>query len=215
VIWAAALLADAVVRVVMSFTLPVDVVPGLGGALWPVTFLVIQVVTNIYYNRAGLYRILGARWVKRGLRLREEPACRCPSARPACVVLAKMAFDCEEGACMKYLLIHYIDEAILGWVEGGHDIDDPENQRALEAWDAEMVARGILVSGAPLRPVSETKTLQVRGGELLITDGPYIETKEQIAGYCVLECESLDLAIEVSARHPTSRIGTFELRPFA
>jgi hypothetical protein len=66
VIWAVALLADAVVRVVMSFTLPVDVVPGLGGALWPVTFLVIQVVTNIYYNRAGLYRILGARWAKRG-----------------------------------------------------------------------------------------------------------------------------------------------------
>jgi hypothetical protein len=66
VIWAVALLADAVVRVVMSFTLPVDVVPGLGGALWPVTFLVIQVVTNIYYNRAGLYRILGARWARRG-----------------------------------------------------------------------------------------------------------------------------------------------------
>jgi hypothetical protein len=64
-IWAAGLLADAIVRVVMSFTLPVDVVPGLGGALWPVTFLLIQVVTNIYYNRAGLYRILGARWAVR------------------------------------------------------------------------------------------------------------------------------------------------------
>jgi hypothetical protein len=65
VIWAAALLTDAVVGVVMSVTLPVDVVPGLGGALWPVAFLIIQVVTNIYYNRAGLYRILGARWAMR------------------------------------------------------------------------------------------------------------------------------------------------------
>jgi len=64
-IWAAGLLADAVIRVAMSFTLPVDVVPGLGGALWPVTFLLIQVVTNTYYNRAGLYRILGARWAVR------------------------------------------------------------------------------------------------------------------------------------------------------
>ena len=64
-IWAAALLADAVIRVVMSFTLPVDVVPGIGGALWPVTLVVIQVVTNIYYNLAGLYRILGARWAMR------------------------------------------------------------------------------------------------------------------------------------------------------
>ncbi len=65
VIWGAALLADAVVRVVMAYALPVDVVPALGGALWPVTFLLIQVVTNIYYHRAGLYRILGARWLAR------------------------------------------------------------------------------------------------------------------------------------------------------
>ncbi|MGH3300942.1 MAG: VC0807 family protein [Streptosporangiaceae bacterium] len=65
VIWAAALLADAVARVVMAYALPVTVVPGLSGALWPVTFLVIQIVTNIYYTRAGLYRILGARWLDR------------------------------------------------------------------------------------------------------------------------------------------------------
>ncbi len=41
------------------------VVPGLGGVLWPATFVVIQVVTNVYYHRAGLYRILGARWLAR------------------------------------------------------------------------------------------------------------------------------------------------------
>jgi len=62
VIWGLALLADAVIRVVMSYALPVDVVPGLGGALYPVTFLVIQVVTNVYYQVAGLNRLLGARW---------------------------------------------------------------------------------------------------------------------------------------------------------
>jgi hypothetical protein len=65
VIWGTAMLADAVIRVVMSYSLPIDVVPGLGGALWPVTFVVIQVVTNVYYHRAGLYRILGARWLVR------------------------------------------------------------------------------------------------------------------------------------------------------
>ncbi|MGN6794677.1 MAG: YciI family protein [Streptosporangiaceae bacterium] len=116
---------------------------------------------------------------------------------------------------MKYLLIHYIDEAILSWDENGHEVEDPEDARALADWDAEMIARGILVSGAPLRPVRDTKTLRVRGGELLISDGPYVETKEQIAGYSVLECESLEQAIEVSSRHPTSKIGTFELRAFA
>jgi len=66
VIWAAGLLADAAARVVMSYTLPVAVVPGLGGALWPVTFVVLQVITNIYYQAAGLNRLLGARWLTRG-----------------------------------------------------------------------------------------------------------------------------------------------------
>lgn len=65
VIWGTAMLADAAVRVLISYTLPVDVVPGLGGALWPVTFLVLQLVTNVYYHWAGLYRLLGARWTVR------------------------------------------------------------------------------------------------------------------------------------------------------
>lgn len=64
-VWAGALLADAVIRVLMAYRLPVDEVPGLGGLLWPITFLVIQVVTNLYYLRAGLYRLLGARWLQR------------------------------------------------------------------------------------------------------------------------------------------------------
>lgn len=63
IIWGAGLLADAVLRVLMSYTLPISVVPGLAGALWPVTFVLIQVVTNVYYHRAGLYRMLGAPWV--------------------------------------------------------------------------------------------------------------------------------------------------------
>ncbi len=58
VIWGAALLADAVIRVVMAYTLPVDVVPGLGGALWPVTFIMLQVITNVYFWSAGLWPIL-------------------------------------------------------------------------------------------------------------------------------------------------------------
>lgn len=65
VIWGAALLADAAIRVAMSYSLPVHVVPGLSGILWPVTFVVIQIVTNVYYHHAGLYRILGARWLAR------------------------------------------------------------------------------------------------------------------------------------------------------
>jgi uncharacterized damage-inducible protein DinB len=115
---------------------------------------------------------------------------------------------------VRYLLIHYIDESILSWHGDGHELPDPEEDRALEAWDAEMIARGILTGGGALRPVAQTTTLRVRGGELMVTDGPFAETKEQIAGYSVLECSSLDEAIEVCSRHPTAKIGTFELRPF-
>ncbi len=63
-IWGMALLVDAVIRVVMSYSLPVHTVPALGGILWPVTFLVIQIVTNVYYHRSGLYQLLGARWLR-------------------------------------------------------------------------------------------------------------------------------------------------------
>ena len=114
---------------------------------------------------------------------------------------------------MRYLMIHDIDESILTWNDHGHEAEDPEVARALDVWDAEMIARGILVGGAVLRPVRDTTTVRIRGGELLVSDGPYAETKEQIAGFDLLQCADLDAALEVAARHPTARIGTFELRP--
>jgi hypothetical protein len=58
VIWGAAMLIDAAVRIIMSYTLPVDLVPALGGALWPVTFLVLQVSTNVYFHRAGFWQMV-------------------------------------------------------------------------------------------------------------------------------------------------------------
>ncbi|MGH2874526.1 MAG: VC0807 family protein [Solirubrobacteraceae bacterium] len=65
VIWGAAMLLDAVTRVAIAYTLPIHTVPAIGGALWPVTLIVIQIVTNVYYHRAGLYQILGASWLDR------------------------------------------------------------------------------------------------------------------------------------------------------
>ena len=61
VIWGVALLADAVIRLLMAWTLPVGVVPGLGGALWPVTFVILQVITNVYFARSGFWLILRGR----------------------------------------------------------------------------------------------------------------------------------------------------------
>jgi hypothetical protein len=115
---------------------------------------------------------------------------------------------------MKYMLIHYIDEVILNAEVDGQEHPVSAAQRELEAWDEEMEGRGILVGGGRLKAPRSSTTLRVRGGELLITDGPFAETKEQIAGYSVLECTDLDEAIEVASRHPTARFGTFELRPY-
>lgn len=58
VIWGTGILIDAALRVIMAATLPVSVAPGLGGALWPVTFAILQVITNVYFYRSGLWRML-------------------------------------------------------------------------------------------------------------------------------------------------------------
>jgi hypothetical protein len=115
---------------------------------------------------------------------------------------------------MKYMLIHYIDEALLDAWEDGTAEPDPADEREMEVWDEEMERRGVFVGGGRLAVPRSTTTLRVRDGELLITDGPFAETKEQIAGYCVLECTDLDEAVAVASRHPSARFGTFELRPY-
>jgi hypothetical protein len=58
VVWGSAILADAAIRIGMAYALPVNVVPALGGALWPVTFVILQVITNVYFIRSGFWRIL-------------------------------------------------------------------------------------------------------------------------------------------------------------
>jgi len=113
---------------------------------------------------------------------------------------------------MKFLLIHYFDETELDFSAEPDDTDPPALE--LQAWVSEMESAGIKLYGGRLRPVSETVTVRIRAGERLLTDGPFAETKEQIAGFDVLECDNLAEAIEAAYRHPTARAGTFELRPF-
>jgi hypothetical protein len=81
------------------------------------------------------------------------------------------------------------------------------------AWVQEMDARGVRKFGSRLRPVSDATTVHVRGGEVLLSDGPFAETKEQIGGFDLLECEDLDEAIEVASKHPGAKFGTIEVRP--
>jgi hypothetical protein len=97
---------------------------------------------------------------------------------------------------------------------------DPDSRAAEEgmdretaAWVGEMTARGVRRSGSRLRPTSDATTVRVRGGEALVSDGPFAETKEQILGYDLIECDDLDQAIEVAVKHPVARFGTIEVRP--
>ena len=77
-----------------------------------------------------------------------------------------------------------------------------------------MDGRGVRLQGNQLAPVSDATTVRVREGEILIADGPFAETKEQIGGYDLLECADLDEALEVAAKHPVARFGLLEVRPF-
>jgi hypothetical protein len=76
-----------------------------------------------------------------------------------------------------------------------------------------MAARGVLLGGERLRPTSDATTVRMRNGEVLTTDGPFAETKEQLAGYYMVDCNDLDEAIEVASKIPAARNGSIEVRP--
>src|SRR5215467_13192339 len=110
---------------------------------------------------------------------------------------------------MKYLLLVCADEAIELPAE-----ESAALQRDALAWMKEMDDRGVRVRGHRLRDVSDATTVRMRNGELLVADGPFAETKEQIAGFDILECADLDEALEVAGKHPVARYGKLEVRPF-
>ncbi len=79
-------------------------------------------------------------------------------------------------------------------------------------WLDDVIARGIRLHGDRLRPADEARTVLVRDGEILVSDGPFAETKEIICGYDMLECASLEEAIKVAAAHPVAAFGKIEVR---
>jgi hypothetical protein len=113
---------------------------------------------------------------------------------------------------MRYMMLVCVDEAME------RELPAEEAARIgpeAQAWVSEMEQRGVRVQGQELARVQDATTLRVRGGEVVVADGPFAETKEQIAGYDILDCADLDEAMEVAAKHPVARFGAVELRPFA
>jgi hypothetical protein len=110
---------------------------------------------------------------------------------------------------MRYMLIHCV-----GGESEGHPELSPELERSMTNWLGETTGAGARPDGGRLQAARRAKTVRVRHGQVLVTDGPFAETKEQVAGYDIVECADLDEALDVASRHPTAVIGTIEIRPF-
>src|SRR5439155_10920966 len=107
------------------------------------------------------------------------------------------------------LLIH-------GEERGWEDASEEERRAVYARYDAfgkEAEGRGIIRGGEELRGTDAATTVRVRDGETLVTDGPFAETKEQLGGFFLLECESVDEAIEMAAKIPGAETGAIEVRP--
>ncbi len=82
----------------------------------------------------------------------------------------------------------------------------------VDAWVEEGERRGIRKLGDPFRPISEAKTVRVRGGELMVTDGAFAGADARIVGFDLVECDSLDDAVDYASRHPMARFGRVDVR---
>ncbi|MGJ4844410.1 MULTISPECIES: YciI family protein [unclassified Leifsonia] len=92
--------------------------------------------------------------------------------------------------------------------------DTESDESDVNLWVDELDASGKRVIGEVLEPPAKSTVVRVRDGKRHVTDGPFAETKEWICGFDILECESLDEAIEIAAKHPMARNGQLEIRPF-
>jgi hypothetical protein len=110
---------------------------------------------------------------------------------------------------MKYMLMFWVDESAEATAE-----EDAAMMIAVKSWVEEATERGIRRHGGALRSAGEAKFVRVRDGDVLVSDGPFAETKEQIGGYDVVECADLAAAVQVAAGHPLARTARVEVRPF-
>lgn len=111
---------------------------------------------------------------------------------------------------MKYLLLIYNNPTTWATPPG----DNPnEGWRAHLELNADLRETGELVESHPLQTPDTTRTVTVRDGKTLATDGPYAEAKEYLAGYYLVDCENIDRALEIAARIPDAAIRAVEVRP--
>ncbi len=111
---------------------------------------------------------------------------------------------------MRYLLLIYGDES--AWTDASEE-ETAAIMAAHQAFSEAVGAEGILRGGEALAPTSSATTVRVRDGEAMLTDGPFAETREQLGGFYMVECDTLDQAIEAARRIPEATGGSVEVRP--
>ena len=111
---------------------------------------------------------------------------------------------------MKYILLVYDNEVVFDKIA-------KEEQQEILAESVrlthELHANKQYLSASPLQPAASAAVVRVRQGKPFVTDGPFVETREQIAGYFLIHAKDRDEAIGIAARVPCARIGTVEVRP--
>ena len=107
---------------------------------------------------------------------------------------------------MKFLLLMYNRE------DAFTEQEMKLEQRNAVALCHEVHAKGQFRSGNPLYPIETAKSLRVRNGKTVVSDGPFAETKEQLGGYVLVDTETIEEAIEIASRFPSARVGTVEVR---
>ena len=104
---------------------------------------------------------------------------------------------------MKYLCLVYLDEKRL---------DELPDEDCV-AYDTAIRKSGHCVASEALQSVQTATTVRVRNDKVSVTDGPFAETKEQLAGFYMIEAKDLNEAIQVASRIPPARVGSIEVRP--
>ena len=110
---------------------------------------------------------------------------------------------------MKYMLLIYGNDEI--WNSSFDDFD--QIVRETDAFNQKYMDSGELISAHGVADQSDAKTVRVHDGVPVVTDGPYIEAKEYIGSFSILDCDSLERALEIAAAYPAARFHPVELRP--
>ncbi len=111
---------------------------------------------------------------------------------------------------MKYMLLIFGDPAVYAATPPDRI---EANMQAWFAFDERTRAAGVKLAGEALQPPETATTVQVRDGEVATTDGPFVETKEVLGGFYLLECPDLDAALEWARQIPSGMLETVEVRP--